>query len=138
MEILRSDDIATCLALRRIVFIDEQGVSEDRELDDLDGEAIHLLARKDGHPLGSARLLIRGNTGKIGRVCVLQQARGMGLGKSLILAAIAEFRGMDGLRQVKLSSQNHAVGFYEALGFTAIGEIYDDAGIAHRDMILPL
>ncbi|NJM84554.1 MAG: GNAT family N-acetyltransferase, partial [Tabrizicola sp.] len=80
MEIAVTGDIATCRALRRAVFIEEQGVSEADEIDDLDGEAVHLLAHVDGRAVGSARLLVRGETGKIGRVCVLPEARGAGLG----------------------------------------------------------
>ncbi len=72
----KTEDLAACLALRRAVFIDEQGVSEADEIDDLDAEAVHLLAIKDTAPVGTARLLILGDTGKIGRVCVLPEARG--------------------------------------------------------------
>lgn len=131
-------DLAACLALRRKVFIEEQGVSEADELDGLDGQAIHLLARIDGQPVGSARLLIKGETGKIGRVCVLPDWRGTGLGAALMRAAIAEMRAMSGLRQVRLGAQLHALGFYQRLGFQAEGPVYQDAGIDHRDMILPL
>ncbi len=135
-EIAVTDDIATCRALRRIVFIEEQGVSEADEVDDLDGQATHLLARMEGRPVGSARLLTQGDTGKIGRVCVLAEARGAGLGAALIRAAVAEFRNRPGVRQVKLGAQTHALGFYEKLGFAAFGPVYDDAGIPHRDMVL--
>ncbi len=69
-------DIALCRQLRRVVFIEEQGVSEADELDELDGEAIHLLAWEGAQALGSARLLVQDRTGKIGRVCVLAAARG--------------------------------------------------------------
>lgn len=75
MKIERTDDIEACRALRRTVFIEEQGVSEAEEIDDLDGEAIHLLATDAGRPVGTARLLVRGETGKIGRVCVLAHCR---------------------------------------------------------------
>lgn len=138
IEIATSRDITTCRLLRRRVFIEEQGVSEADELDDLDDEAIHLLAHLGGRAVGSARLLLRGETGKIGRVCVLAEARGRGLGAALIRAALAELRGHPGLTQAKLGAQTHALGFYERLGFVAIGPVYDDAGIPHRDMISPL
>jgi ElaA protein len=131
-------DIAACRRLRRIVFIGEQGVSEADEVDDKDGEAIHLLAVQDGEPVGSARLLQMGEIGKIGRVCVLRSHRGTGLGAALIRAAVAEFRGLPGITKVKLGAQTHAIGFYERLGFAAVGPEYQDAGIPHRDMILPL
>lgn len=131
-------DIAACRALRRTVFIEEQGVPEADEIDDLDGEAIHLLAEVEGRPVGSARLLVRGETGKIGRVCVLAEQRGTGLGAALIRAAVAELRRIPGVRQAKLGAQTHALGFYEKLGFTALGPEYIDAGIPHRDMVLAL
>lgn len=130
-------DIALCRRLRRVVFIEEQGVPEAEEVDDQDEAAIHLLATDEGQALGSARLLILGETGKIGRVCVLAEARGRGIGAALIRAAVETFRGL-GLRQAKLGAQVHALGFYAALGFEAVGEVYQDAGIAHRDMILTL
>lgn len=136
LTIAETRDIALCRRLRREVFIEEQGVPEADEVDDLDDVAIHLLA-EEGGALGSARLLIQGDTGKIGRVCVLQSARGRGIGAALIRAAVDRFRLM-GLARAKLGAQVHALGFYEALGFEPVGEVYQDAGIAHRDMVLPL
>lgn len=138
LDIAQTTDIATCRALRRTVFIEEQGVSEADEVDDQDPVAIHLLARLDGHPIGTARLIVRGNAGKIGRVCVLQSARGRGYGAALIRAAVAQFRTMPGIDYAKLGAQTHALGFYEGLGFVADGPEFQDAGIAHRDMILRL
>jgi predicted GNAT family N-acyltransferase len=129
-----TDDIATCRALRRTVFIEEQGVPEVDEIDDKDDQAIHLLAQVGGRPVGTARLLVLGDMGKIGRVCVLPDQRGTGLGAALIRAGVAQFRQMPGLIGVKLSAQTHALAFYERLGFVAYGEDYLDAGIAHRDM----
>lgn len=133
-----TQNIAACLELRRVVFIEEQGVSETDERDDLDSQATHLLALADGKPVGSARLLTFGNTGKIGRVCVLKEQRGTGLGAELIRAAVKEFRRMPGIEKVKLGAQSHALGFYEKLGFTAYGPEFDDAGIPHRDMVVVL
>lgn len=138
IHIAPTRDIAACRALRRVVFIEEQGVSEADEVDDQDDRAIHLLATQDGTPVGSARLLVQGATGKVGRVCVLAQARGTGLGAALMRAAVEEFRKLPGVTQVKLGAQTHALGFYERLGFTAFGPEYMDAGIPHRDMQLVL
>lgn len=138
VQIESTRDIATCLDLRRVVFIEEQGVSEADERDDLDAGAVHLLARVDGVAVGSARLLQQGGTGKIGRVCVLGSARGQGIGAALIRAAIEKFRGMPGVSKVKLGAQTHAIAFYQQLGFTAYGDVYDDAGIPHRDMVFAL
>ena len=138
IEIGETRDIAACRALRRTVFIEEQGVSEADEVDDKDDEAIHLLARLNGRPVGSARLLVLGDTGKIGRVCVLADQRGTGLGAALMRAAVERFRQVSGVKTVKLGAQTHALGFYERLGFTAHGPEFDDAGIPHREMVLPL
>ena len=136
LVIAQTRDIALCRLLRRVVFIEEQGVSEADEVDDLDDEAIHLLACDEGRGVGTARLLVSGDTGKIGRVCVLPEGRGRGIGAGLIRAGVAVFRAKGGLATVMLGAQTHALGFYEALGFQPVGEIYDDAGIPHREMIL--
>ncbi|MFN3276728.1 MAG: GNAT family N-acetyltransferase [Paracoccus sp. (in: a-proteobacteria)] len=127
-------DLAACHALRRAVFIEEQNVPEALELDDLDAGAIHLLARDAGRPVGTARILIKGETGKIGRVAVLAQARGQGLGAALIRAALDALRTRPGITRASLGAQTHAIGFYQKLGFVAEGPVYDDAGIPHRDM----
>lgn len=131
-------DIAACRALRRTVFIEEQGVSEADELDDLDVQAVHILATQDGVPVGSARLLTLGDTGKVGRVCVLKSARGTGLGVALMQAAVAQFRAMPGITKVKLGAQIHALAFYQRLGFMPYGEEFMQAGTAHRDMVFVL
>ncbi|MEL6681441.1 MAG: GNAT family N-acetyltransferase [Pseudomonadota bacterium] len=133
-----AEDYARCIALRRKVFIEEQGIAETDEIDDLDDQAVHLLATVDGSPVGTARILIDGDIGKIGRICVLPAQRGTGLGKELVLAAIAHMRGVPSVKTAKLGAQDHAIGFYAKLGFTAIGDFYDDAGIPHRDMVRSL
>ncbi|EKE44998.1 acetyltransferase, GNAT family protein [Oceaniovalibus guishaninsula JLT2003] len=132
-----TDDLETCLHLRRVVFMDEQNVPEADERDGRDGDAVHLLARKDGIAVGCARILRMGDTGKIGRVCVLPGWRGTGLGRALILACLDVLRA-EGMARAKLGAQVHALGFYERLGFVAEGPVYDDAGIAHRDMVRDL
>lgn len=131
-----TDNIDACRALRRTVFIGEQGVSEADEIDDLDPVCLHLLATRDGQPIGTARILIKDDIAKIGRVCVLQSNRGTGLGAALIREAMTVSKGK--ATTAKLGAQVHAIGFYEALGFTATGPVYDDAGIDHRDMVQSL
>jgi len=135
MMIARTDDIDACLAIRREVFINEQNVPEAEEIDTLDADAIHILARDaEGRAWGTARLLIQGSTGKIGRVAVRKGARGTGLGARLIEVSIAELGKIPGVTRLKLSAQTHVIPFYERFGFVAHGPEYDDAGIPHRDM----
>ena len=137
MKVALTDDLDTCRALRRTVFIDEQGVTEAEEWDGLDDQALHVLGWLDGTPVGTARVFIEGDTGKIGRVCVLAQARGTGAGAAIMCGAVEALRER-GVSKAKLSSQTHAIPFYEKLGFVAYGPEYPDAGIPHRDMVLEL
>ena len=132
--ISQTDDLATCLDLRRTVFMEEQGVSLVDEIDGFDDEALHMLALLDAKPVGCARILISGETAKIGRVCVLKDARGKGLGAAIITACLDIARQQSGLARAQLGAQTHAVPFYEKLGFAAFGPVYDDAGLPHRDM----
>ena len=135
MKLERTRDIATCHALRRTVFIEEQGVSEADDLDGLDDVAIHLLVSLESKPVGTARLLTKKGTLKVGRVCILPEARGRGLGVALIQKSI-EIARAEGVPRVYLGAQTSAVGFYERLGFEAFGTEFDDAGIPHRHMEL--
>lgn len=138
IRIERTGDVAICQHLRRVVFIEEQGVSEEDEVDGLDAQALHVLAFDGDRPVGTARMLVKGKVGKIGRVCVLAEARGTGLGAALIRACLEELRSVPGVTEALLGAQTHALGFYEKLGFVADGEEYIDAGIPHFDMRRPL
>ncbi|MGC1497605.1 MAG: GNAT family N-acetyltransferase [Sulfitobacter sp.] len=138
VKVVQTHDIDACLALRRIVFIDEQNVPEADELDGLDGRCLHLMATDDATPVGTARIYIQNSVAKIGRVCVLKSHRGTGLGAALINAALDLARSQDGVRTAKLGAQVHATAFYQALGFAETGPIYKDAGIDHQDMVRAL
>lgn len=123
---------AALSAIRRRVFVEEQGVPIALELDDLDQAAWHLLALVDGvTPVGTARLL---DDGHIGRMAVLPAWRGQGIGTSLLRHAI-QMAQADG-RRAFLHAQCSAIPFYERLGFRAEGPVFLDAGIAHRLMRL--
>ncbi|WP_299607974.1 GNAT family N-acetyltransferase [uncultured Tateyamaria sp.] len=136
--IAQTDDLTTCHALRRTVFIEEQGVSEAEEVDGRDGDALHVLASVDDVPMGCARILLDGQVAKIGRVCVLNAARGTGMGAAIIETCLDLARQQNGVTKAKLGAQTHALAFYERLGFVPYGPVYDDAGIPHRDMERPV
>ena len=133
-SISETDDIAACLSLRRTVFMEEQGLSQADEVDGRDGEALHVIAVSGDHPLGCARILLSGNVAKIGRVCVVKEARGKGLGAAIMAGCLDVARAQPGVTTARLGAQVHALAFYEKLGFVAFGPIYDDAGMPHRDM----
>lgn len=138
VQIEITDDLDACFNLRRIVFIEEQKVPVDEEIDEHDSTAIHLLAQDTNGPLGTARIVVDGEIAKIGRVCVLATARGQGLGIRLIRKALEVATDLEEVRQAKLGAQVHAIGFYEALGFRVIDATYLDAGIEHKDMVQSL
>lgn len=127
------DARAQCLAIRMAVFVDEQQVPAELELDEYDGIATHLLLTENGKPLATARLLDKHGVAKIGRVAVVQGARGRGLGLHVMEAVLEEAR-RQGFSHAMLDSQSYAIPFYEKLGFMAEGEEFDDAGIPHRLM----
>ena len=125
--------------IRRVVFVIEQQVPEDEEWDGLDSQCTHFIAWQNAagdqpSPIGTARLLPDGH---IGRVAVLHEQRGQGVGVALMQAAINAAR-QQGHAKVVLSAQLHALAFYENLGFVAYGDVFMDAGIPHREMVLTL
>ena len=132
--ITETKDIDLCHALRRSVFIEEQNVNEADEVDGLDCDALHFLARVKDQPVGTARLLFLGNIAKIGRVCVLKKMRGRGLGSAIIQSCLVAAGGQKSVKIARLGAQVHALNFYEKLGFKVVGPVYEDAGIPHRDM----
>lgn len=125
---------ARCLALRREVFIDEQGVPEHDEIDDLDDVSTHFLAIDDaGEAIGTARLRFVDHHAKAQRVAVRAAWRGRGVGRAL-MDAFEDAARRGGAADVVLAAQISAVPFYERLGYLAEGTIFDDAGIPHRHM----
>ncbi len=126
-------ELATCYEIRRVVFVDEQGVSREEEFDDLDSACLHFLAYLDGVAVGTARMHPRLDAGKAQRVAVLVQARRSGVGAELMLAIEAEAQRR-GLPQVVLHAQTSAIPFYESIGYRAEGAEFSEADIPHRLM----
>lgn len=131
-------DLAVALSIRREVFVEEQDVPEDLELDGLDDEATHFLARRDGEPVGTARLReyggdASGTTAKVERVAVREPRRGEGWGRRIMAAVEAHAREA-GYERVHLAAQVPVVGFYDRLGYEIVSEEFVDAGIPHRSM----
>jgi ElaA protein len=132
------EDIDQCLRLRRLVFIEEQQVPEDEEVDGDDDHCTHILARVDGIAMGAARFQYIDGKAKIQRVCVLKEARGTGLGAQLMRGILETIKTEGKVETAVLGSQTHALAFYEKLGFSAFGDEYLDAGILHQDMKITL
>ncbi len=129
----RDDQRAALLDVRDKVFIQEQGVPEQREHDGLDVDCWHVLARDESsQPIGCGRLT---PAHKIGRMAVLPDWRGHGVGTALLRELTSRAR-TQGWPAVELAAQVSAIGFYERAGFVAHGEEFEDAGLAHRAMQL--
>ena len=118
-------------AVRETVFMAEQGVPEELEWDGLDHEAVHVVARDhSGGVIGTGRLLA---SGQIGRMAVLPEWRGRGVGTALLRCLLDEARRR-GLQRVFLHAQTRALPFYVRHGFTPEGGVFLDAGIPHQAM----
>ena len=126
---------AALRAIRKAVFVVEQGVPEELEWDGIDGQCVHVLAASAaGEAIGTGRLLPDGH---IGRMAVLKQSRGHGVGGMMLTELIAAAREQHH-SVVELSAQTHAVEFYRRHGFAVVSGEYLEAGIPHRAMRLVL
>ncbi|WP_340102058.1 GNAT family N-acetyltransferase [Salinibaculum salinum] len=138
-ELRRVDGDATLTdahAVRRAVFIVEQGVAEDIEMDDKDDDSTHFVAFDPTHdrPVGTTRLrAVDGETVKIERVAVLPDHRSEGLGLRLMERAEDEARAQ-GYARVRLHAQSDVEEFYERLGYRTVSEEFEEAGIPHVEM----
>ena len=126
-----SDKQTELTSVRRAVFIEEQNVPESIELDDRDRCCHHVLAcDKSDAPVGTARIDING---KIGRMAVLREYRGLGVGREM-LRVIMDYGRANGIMCFHLSAQISAVGFYRRMGFETYGDEFEEAGITHINM----
>ena len=116
--------------IRLKVFVEEQRVPREIEMDDMDAACLHALAWLDGKAVGTGRLLPDGH---IGRMAVLGESRALGVGGAILERLVEEAR-RQGLREVVLSAQTHAIGFYRRHGFSEEGEVFEEAGIPHQEM----
>jgi predicted GNAT family N-acyltransferase len=132
------DEIDACMKLRKTVFVEEQGVSEEEESDGEDNACSHVLAQIGGKPVGAARFRLVDDYVKIQRVCVLKLERGKNIGAEIIQFIVKHANEAMEAKTVRLGAQVHALEFYRKLGFLEEGEEYMDASTPHMDMELQL
>ena|SRR5688572_11646308 len=125
---------ARAFAIRMRVFVREQGVPAEIELDADDQRAIHLIALTAGKTVGTARIVMRRQSAKIGRMAVLKSFRRRGAGAKLLARAVATARRR-GAQKIYLHAQVPVIGFYEKMGFVCAGPVFSEAGIPHRKMV---
>ena len=136
-KIKDQDDLNIAFQLRINVFVDEQGVPLEDELDEfgvLDGSCDHILVYYNNQPVGTGRIRIVDKVGKLERICILKDYRKYGLGK-IIIAGLESIAMEQGIKQFKLHGQTQAEGFYKKLGYEAASEVFMEDGIPHLLMV---
>ena len=124
------DDLLKAVAVRAIVFMDEQRIAYAEEIDGLDAGALQILGELAGEPVATARIRFLGDTAKLERLAIRQAWRGQGLGDRLLEFMLATARAR-GFRRFKLHGQTRLRAFYEKHGFRAEGAPFLEAGIPH-------
>lgn len=119
--------------IRRKVFIEEQNVPPDEEIDEYENESTHFVLYDGTSPVGAGRFRDLNGYGKIERICVLPEYRGKGAGKQ-IMEFIHEYAQSQHYKKLKLNAQEHAIPFYENIGYSVVSETFLDAGIPHKTM----
>ncbi|MDR7000771.1 GNAT family N-acetyltransferase [Neobacillus niacini] len=127
-------ELEDAFSVRRTVFIDEQNVPEEEEIDQHEEEATHFVLYHEGSPIGAGRYRLVDGFGKVERICVMKEARGTGAGKA-IMNGIEDYTRNKGIQKLKLNSQTHAIPFYAGLGYEVVSEEFMDAGIPHKTMV---
>lgn len=129
-----SEEYQDALAIRRRVFIEEQGVPPHLELDEFEKEAVHFVVYDEQHPIGAGRFRkYEKGVAKVERICILPNFRGRHLG-NLLMDEIEHVAKQQDYTMVRLNSQSNAIPFYEKRGYAITSPEFMDAGIPHRVM----
>lgn len=128
-------DYQNALKVRKIVFVEEQKVPVNLEIDEFEPNATHFVVYDDAHnPVAAGRLRVKAeNVAKVERICVLKERRGEHIGEALMVELEKKARQM-GLSSLLLNAQTHAQGFYEKLGYHVTSDLFYEAGIPHVEM----
>lgn len=141
VPVTNDGELFQALAIREVVFIEEQSVPEGLERDAEDANAYHVLAMEGGHAIGTGRLVelaeppagTQGRWGRIGRMAVLSSHRKSGIGAKVLAALEAEAKKR-GLAGIMLHAQLAAMEFYKRHGYAADGAVFEEAGMPHLEM----
>ena len=131
--ITTNDELAEAYHIRKTVFVNEQHVPIEIEIDTFDQEAIHFLCSEDDKYVGTGRVRFVEDYGKLERICVLKEARGKNYAKQLIEAMEQEIV-RHGVTEARLHAQTYIVPLYESVGYNVVSEKFMDANIPHVEM----
>ncbi|MEH7085272.1 GNAT family N-acetyltransferase [Neobacillus drentensis] len=123
--------------IRKTVFVEEQAVPLEEEIDAYENDAKHFVLYHEGSPVGAGRFRFVDGYGKVERICVLKEARKTGAGKA-IMNTIENYAREKEIHKLKLNAQTQAIPFYSGLGYEVVSEEFMDAGIPHKTMVKKL
>ena len=126
-------ELADAFDVRRIVFVHEQNVPEEEEIDQYESESVHFVLYDNDKAAGAGRFRVVDGIGKVERICVLKENRKTGAGVA-VMNKIEEYARSQGITSLKLNAQTHAIPFYSRLGYETVSEEFLDAGIPHKTM----
>ncbi|SFL36321.1 Predicted N-acyltransferase, GNAT family [Gracilibacillus orientalis] len=134
VKVVKSEEeLQDAYKVRSVVFVEEQGVPEELEIDELEKEAIHFIGYDNGDSVAASRMRFVGGYAKMERICVLKSQRGKSFGKDILL--FMEDKAKEkGIKKSKLNAQTQAEKFYQSLGYETISGEFMDAGIPHVTM----
>jgi len=134
-QVITEKELNDCFNIRLEVFVKEQGVPSEEELDDLDQISFHAIAYKDNYPIATGRLIPDGNiNGTIGRMAVRQKYRRFGVG-GMVLDFLEQIALNEGIQQITLNAQEYVKKFYDNHGYKEEGDVFIEAGIPHVTMV---
>jgi predicted GNAT family N-acyltransferase len=135
VEIAQSESqLEDVFSVRKTVFVQEQNVPLEEEIDEHENQSTHFILYDRGSPAGAGRFRLLDGIGKVERICVLKSLRGKGAGRD-IMQAIEHYASGCSISKLKLNAQTYAIPFYEGLGYKVVSEEFMDAGIPHRTMV---
>lgn len=120
--------------IREKVFVEEQGIDRNIEVDKFDDIATHLILYYQGKPVGTGRFYFDGKDYRLGRIAVLKEFRGKGFGK-IITSELINYALKKGVRKIVIHSQKYLEEFYKTFGFKSVGNVFIEAGIPHIKMV---
>jgi predicted GNAT family N-acyltransferase len=127
------NELKDAYSVRKEVFVEEQKVPLEEEIDQHEEEAAHFVLYEGPTPVGAGRFRTVDGKGKVERICVLSSHRKKGAGQ-LVMQAIEDFAHNHDVNTLKLNAQTHAIPFYEKLGYKVVSDEFLDAGIPHKTM----
>ncbi|MED1202547.1 GNAT family N-acetyltransferase [Heyndrickxia acidicola] len=133
IKVTNENELMDAYSVRKEVFVVEQKVPLEEEIDQHEEEAAHFVLYDGNIPVGAGRFRIVEGKGKVERICVLSSSRKKGAGQ-LIMQAIEDYAHSQDIHTLKLNAQTHAIPFYEILGYSVVSDEFLDAGIPHKTM----